>query len=155
MCVTILFSVLLSKHCVILFPQNSQPYIPSYVMSVNMNADLRRRLRHSEIFFRRACAQVFLLNRQVEEATIRFHIADDAGNKVHRYNVRLRLSILEGVRNMFYEFASKKAADIVELQRCILDTDLLSDDGDSDSEMSDLMFGYSQGSDESSDGTYC
>lgn len=126
-------------------------------MSVNMNADLRRRLRHSELYFRRACEQVFLLNRQVEETTVRFHVADDAGNKVHRYNVRLRLSILEGVRNMFYEYAAKKAAAIVELQRCILETDIVSDDGDgdSDSEMSDLMFGYSPGSDDSSDGTYC
>ena len=121
-------------------------------MSVNMNADLRLRLRHAEVFFRRACEQVLLLNRQVEEATLRFHDADAASNKVSRYNVRLRLSVLEGVRNMFYEYAAKKAADIVELQRSVLDADMSSDDNmdESDSEMSDLMFGYSHGSDESS-----
>jgi hypothetical protein len=126
-------------------------------MSVNMNADLRQRLRHAEIFFRRACEQVFVLNRQVEEATLRFHDADAASNKVRRYNVRLRLSVLEGVRNMFYEYAAKKAADIVELQRCVLDADFSSDDGDdSDSEMSDLMFGYAHGSDDSSsDDNFC
>lgn len=125
-------------------------------MSVNMNPDLSRRLRHAEIFFRRACEQVFILNRQVEEATIRYLDSEASHNKVHRYNVRLRLSVLEGVRNMFYEYAAKKAADIVELQRLVLDADVFSDTSEgSDSEMSELMFGYGPESDDSSEDNYC
>ncbi|KAL4218398.1 hypothetical protein ACF0H5_023134 [Mactra antiquata] len=126
-------------------------------MSVIMTPDLRHRLMTSERYFRRACEQVFILNRLVEETTVRFNIADARQNQITRYNVRLRLSVLEGVRNMFYEFAAKKAADIVELQRHILDADadeeMITDDSDSD--MSELAFGYQATSDDSSEDAYC
>lgn len=107
-----------------------------------MNATLRKKLISAESYFRKACEQVFVLNRHVEETTQRFNDAEVLGNKVLRYNLRLRLSVLEGVRNMFYEFAAKKATEITQLQRHILnahDFDVNADDSDSD--VSELAFG--------------
>jgi len=108
-------------------------------MSVNMSASIRRQLINTECCFRKSCEQVFVLNRQVQETTRRFNKAEQKNNKVLRYSLRLRLSVLEGVRNMYYELAAKKAADIVELQRRVLDIDVNSAD-DSDSDNSELTY---------------
>ena len=118
-------------------------------MSINMNSILRHDLLSAELNFRKACQQVFVLNQQVEQTTTRYNEADAAENKVLRYNIRLRLSVLEGVRNMFYEYAAKKAADIVDLQNRVLESDSFISDDDSDSDLSEITFGYSYGSDDS------
>ncbi|KAH3711370.1 hypothetical protein DPMN_070879 [Dreissena polymorpha] len=88
-------------------------------MSVHTN--IRFQLKTAERHFRYACQQVMMISRQVEEVTRRYHGVDRTGDTISRYNIRLRLSILDGVRNMYYEFAAKKAAEIVELQQCVLD----------------------------------
>lgn len=109
-------------------------------MSANSYTSLRRQLISTESFFRKSCEQVFVLNRHVQETTRRFNSSDHKGNKVLRYSLRLRLSVLEGVRNMYYEFAAKQAAEIVELQRRILDVEQTAAD-DSDSDVSELSYG--------------
>lgn len=129
-------------------------------MSMNVSLMLHRQLTDTERRFRKSCEQVIVLNHHVEEATKRFHDADRADNKISRYNIRLRLSVLEGVRNMYYEYAAKMASDIVDLQRRIMDVidhrgfhasgsaDFLDDiDDDSDSDLSELAFGASALSD--------
>lgn len=119
-------------------------------MSINMDASIRRRLISTESYFRRACEQVYVLNGQIHETKRRFNEADDRQNKVSRYNLRLRLSVLEGVRNMFYEFAAKKAAEIVELQRHVLAADdMILPTDDSDSEVSELAYSIGYASDTS------
>ncbi|KAH3897913.1 hypothetical protein DPMN_022109 [Dreissena polymorpha] len=62
-----------------------------------------------------------IISRHSEEATLRNHVADRTGHKIFSYNIRLRLSILDGVRNMYNEIAAKKAADIIELQQIVFD----------------------------------
>ncbi|KAH3710537.1 hypothetical protein DPMN_070021 [Dreissena polymorpha] len=57
-----------------------------------------------------------IISSHLEEATLRYHVADRTGHKIFNYNIRLRLSILDGVRNMYYEFAAKKADEIIEQQ---------------------------------------
>ena len=109
-------------------------------MSINMTTALCRDLSKAEVCFRRACEQVIILNRNVEDMTIKFNMADADGNRCMRYNIRMRMSVMEGVRNMFYEFASKKAADIVTLQRTILQVEASRSD-DSDSDLSEIAYG--------------
>ena len=47
----------------------------------------------------------------------RVKVAKDAENRAFRYNLRLRLSTLEGVRNMYYESATRQADDIKALKK--------------------------------------
>ena len=103
-------------------------------MSISMNSDFRQSLEIAESHFRKACEQVIVMNRQIKDLTDRFEEAESAGNKTMRYKLRLRLSVIEGVRNMFYEFAAQKAVTITQLQRLVLAYDA----GDmSDAEMTD------------------
>ena len=92
-------------------------------MSINMTAALRDDLDAAESLFRRACEQVLILNKQVENQTRRYKEGEESGNKPLCYQLRLRISVLEGVRNMFYEYAAQKANVITELQHHILAAD--------------------------------
>ena len=99
-----------------------------------MNSDFRQSLEIAESHFRKACEQVIVMNRQIKDLTDRFEEAESTGNKTMRYKLRLRLSVIEGVRNMFYEFAAQKAVTITQLQRLVLAYDA----GDmSDADMTD------------------
>ena len=82
-----------------------------------MNSALRDDLCVAEYQFRRACEQVLVLNEEVEQLTNKYNEALAAANKTLRYRLRLRISVMEGVRNMFYEFAAMKASVITQLQR--------------------------------------
>ena len=109
-------------------------------MSAHIN--IRVKLTSAERHFRYACQQVMIISRHVEEATRRYHNADRTGDKIFKYNIRLRLSVLDGVRNMYYEFAAKKAAEIVELQQHLLDVidphDVTLDESDSELSADDM-----------------
>ena len=87
------------------------------MMSVNIKEALRDDLYVAERLFRRACEQVFVLNKEVAKLSNRYNEAELTGNKTLRYQLRLRISVIEGVRNMFYEYATQKANVISELQR--------------------------------------
>ncbi|KAH3710548.1 hypothetical protein DPMN_070034 [Dreissena polymorpha] len=64
---------------------------------INIRVKLTSAGRH----FRYACQQVMIISCHVEEATRRYHNADRTGDKIFKYNIRLRLSVLDGVRNMY------------------------------------------------------
>ena len=117
-------------------------------MSSNMNAAVREDLVVAEQHFRRACEQVLILNKEVEHLTKRYETAEIVGNKTLRDQLRLRISVAEGVRNMFYEFAAHKATVITQLQRLILATEL-DDDDSSDVELSAMMYESSIDADDS------
>ena len=66
--------------------------------------------------FRVACSQLILLNNAIDEAEVRYHRAQNAERRSYRYTLRLKLCTLEGVRNMFYEYASSHADELEKLQ---------------------------------------
>ncbi|KAH3710544.1 hypothetical protein DPMN_070030 [Dreissena polymorpha] len=101
-------------------------------MSVHRNIQVK--LTSAERQFRYACRQVMIISRHLEEATLRYHVADRTDHKIFSYNIRLRLSILDGVRNMYYEFAAKKAAEIIELS----DFDITLNESDYDLSADDI-----------------
>lgn len=53
----------------------------------------------------------------MEGVLYRYHDARARTNRSFRYKLRLRLAIVEGIRNMFYEYANRKAFEIVNLRR--------------------------------------
>ncbi|KAK6178893.1 hypothetical protein SNE40_011378 [Patella caerulea] len=76
-------------------------------------------LSETEYRFRRACEQVILLNNKLKELQVRYDRARRDGQRSFRYNIRLRMSGAEGVRNAYYEYARQKAEDILSLRNKI------------------------------------
>ena len=90
---------------------------------------LRAQLRQLEDKLYKACDQLVLIERKMQDMTIRLNRAIQDGNRSMRYNRRLHIITLEGVRAAFYVYAETAADKITEL-RCQLEGDeiLLRDD---------------------------
>ena len=77
--------------------------------------NLYAQLYETESRFRRACEQIILLNSRLEELQLRFDQARLDNHKSFRYNLRLKMATVEGVRNSYYEYACWKAETVAEL----------------------------------------
>ena len=73
-------------------------------------------LNDTETRFKRACEQVVLLNDKLEGLQRRYDKARQENNRTFRYNLRLKMASVEGVRNAYYEYACEKAEKIAELR---------------------------------------
>ena len=87
------------------------------------------KLMEAERAFKRACDEILCLNRKIEYLSKRYDVARKENRRSFRYNLRLQMAVVEGVRNMFYEFASKKADEISEL-RFQVNVEMSDDDDD-------------------------
>lgn len=85
--------------------------------------------------FRRACQQIRLLNHRIEDAQIRYDRAYKTNRRSFRYTWRLQLATLEGMRNMFYEYACNRADELEGLQEELIAAGLISDSSDTEEEM--------------------
>jgi len=91
--------------------------MPSRIQSL----DKRFTLTEAEGRFRKACDQIVLLNQTLGAVQKRYKSAKRSNNRVFRYNLRLKLAAIEGVRNMYYDYAYSKADKIAELRRDLFD----------------------------------
>ncbi len=69
-------------------------------------------LYDSERKFRKACVQVTMINKQLDDCRERYSRAKADGYRSFRYNLRVKLAVMEGVRNMYYDYAYMKAEDV-------------------------------------------
>ncbi|WAR01288.1 hypothetical protein MAR_007846 [Mya arenaria] len=67
--------------------------------------------------FQRACDQIVLLNIRLEDTQKRYKRAKNENHRVFRYPLRLRLASIEGVRNMYYDYAFNMAERVAELRQ--------------------------------------
>ena len=67
--------------------------------------------------FRKACIQITLLNTTLQEMQQRYRRAKADNFKCFRYNLRLKLAVVEGVRNTYYDYAHIKAEQVAELRQ--------------------------------------
>ena len=74
-------------------------------------------LQKTEWKLNRACENVVLLNDRIVHLSRRYYRARDCNHKTFRYNLRLKLAVYEGVRNVFYEYARDRAEEIAEMRR--------------------------------------
>ena len=65
--------------------------------------------------FRKACQQVLFLNSRIFDLKTSFDRAANVSNRKFRAALRLQISGLEGVRNMCFEYASRKCDEIENL----------------------------------------
>ena len=73
-------------------------------------------LHRAQTKFRKACIQLTLLNKQLEDVKMRYQQAKEDNFRCFRYNLRLKLAVIEGMRNMYYDYAYMKAEDVVQLR---------------------------------------
>ena len=66
--------------------------------------------------FQKACAQVLLLNNMVQDLQTRYDREVKENQRQYRYTLRLRLCTVEGLRNMYYEYACQGADEIEALE---------------------------------------
>lgn len=79
--------------------------------------DKRFSLIDHEKKFRRACEQIVQLNFKLGELQDRYMKAKKNNQRSFRYSLRLRLAVVEGMRNTYYEYAHKKAEVVADMRR--------------------------------------
>ena len=94
------------------------------------NEELYTNLHETEMKFKKACEQVVLLNDKLEGLQRRYDKARNENHRSFRYNLRLKMATVEGVRNAFYEYACEKAERIAELRYEVSQLGLDSSDED-------------------------
>jgi len=100
--------------------------------------DIRFILVTAEKKFRLACEQIVLLNHRLVELQDRYESAKRENQKCFRYCIRLKLAVVEGVRNMYHDYARWQAVQVSKLREEIYgtsDNDFSTSDEDED----DLM----------------
>ena len=106
---------------------------------MEITADIKKTIVNKERRFHRACSQIVLLNRHLDNLQLRYDRAHRDNMRTFRYSLRIKLSALEGVRNMYVEYASMKADELMDLQCQLLEQTTLSGE-DSDSEYEEEEF---------------
>lgn len=81
--------------------------------------DLQTKLLRAENQFRKACDQIILMNVKLRDCNVRYRRAKRKNMKSFRYPLRLRLAVVEGVRNMYFDYATKKAEEVAQLRGTI------------------------------------
>lgn len=74
-------------------------------------------MRRMERRFKRVCRQLVLMNNNIRAVKARYDRALKVDRKSIRYNLRLRILTLEGVRNMFWEYAQERADRLDEMEK--------------------------------------
>ena len=70
--------------------------------------------------FRLACNQVVLLNNEIEYLQIRYDKSVADQRRSFRYFLRLKIATHEGVRNMLYEYACRRADQLDAMHEQLL-----------------------------------
>ena len=102
-----------------MFSDYSGSHISTTHQSLSMMADaeqIQSLIVQKDGKFQRACAQVLLLNNLVQELQTRYDRAVLDNRRQYRYTLRLRLCTVEGLRNMYYEYACQSADEIEALE---------------------------------------
>lgn len=103
---------------------------------------LRYQLYDQENYYRLSCYQLSVQNMYIENLTKRYERADTIGHLALRYSLRMRMAVAEGVRNIYYEFATMKAFKINRLRQEILVEHAFADDDEEEEGTGIARFDY-------------
>ena len=79
--------------------------------------ELQAQIRETDAKFKYLCDQLRMMNRTIKSIQVRYDRANNSGRRSFRYSLRIRLCVLEGIRNMYYDCALKVADQLDELRR--------------------------------------
>ena len=91
------------------------------------NRETIAKLRDQAHKFKKACRQIIILSHRIKDKQTRYDRAYTKNQRVWRYSLRLQLAVLEGMRNMFLEYAYRRADEIEALQDVLVAEGLMSD----------------------------
>ena len=74
-------------------------------------------LMDSERRFQKACQQIVQLQQKMGDLQFRYNKAWRQNHRSFRYSLRLRMAVVEGLINMYYNYAHTKAYTIADLRR--------------------------------------
>lgn len=83
--------------------------------------------------FEKACTQLRTLNAKIADVQLRYDRAASINQRAFRYSLRIQLVELEGVRNMFWQYARKRAEQLDNMKQLIL-ASLTESDGEEEME---------------------
>ena len=84
--------------------------------SSNATYELILKIRHVDHKFRRARGQIVILNNRIDALLVRYKRSGRDKRKPLNYAGRLQIATVEGVRNMYYEYAKQQCEVMDELQ---------------------------------------
>mgnify|MGYP000019394817 FL=1 len=91
---------------------------PAPSTSTNVDsAYFQEKLVDAQVKFEKACQQIVLLDQKIKDLEVRYKRAVKHKKNSFRYNLRLRLSVVTGVKMMYHHFASTKADELHRLHR--------------------------------------
>ena len=118
------------------FPLLYQSKANTFTMEIINDDQILASFRTLDKKFRRSCHHIRMLNRQIEDIQIRYDRAFSSGRRSFRYTHRLKLATCEGMRNMYYEYACRRADELEKMQDCLIQRGMISEsDEESDADM--------------------
>ena len=75
--------------------------------------------RQGLVKFNQVCHQISQLNAFLDQQLLRHHQAKVTRQKSFKYTLGMRIAVVEGVRDMFLEYASRKAEELDELHELL------------------------------------
>ena len=83
------------------------------------------KMRATDRRFQKACRQLVILNNRLEDLNTQYRRCRQHNKPGSRYNLRLKLSVVEAIRNMYYEYASSRADELEHMQDCLVEAGLV------------------------------
>ena len=91
--------------------------------------------------FRRSCHHIKMLTRRIKEVEVRYDRAFLFGRRSFCYSHRLKLATYEGMCNMYYEYACRRADELEKIQDVLIQRGRISDssaESDTDPDQLDI-----------------
>ena len=89
---------------------------PSQQTNMSRSTELTLLIQRTQLRFNRACSQVQHLNQRLDEIEARYERSKTNSNSVFRYNLKLKMCVVEGTRNYFFEYVQRIGAELYLLQ---------------------------------------
>lgn len=83
-----------------------------------------KQLARIEKRFLLCCQQITLVDQKLDALQIRYMRANQRNDRRARYSLRLQIATMEGMRNIYYQYAKVKGIEIAEVRRVLFDEDV-------------------------------
>lgn len=78
-----------------------------------------KKLVREEKKFVLCCQQITLVDQKLDALQVRYIRANKNNDRSARYSLRLQIATMEGMRNIYYEYAKIKGIEIAEIRRAL------------------------------------
>ena len=67
------------------------------------------------------CQQIVLVDQKLDSLQVRYKRVNKNNDRSARYSIRLQIATMEGMRNIYYQYAKFKGLEIAEKRRELFD----------------------------------